>query len=755
MNERHLPRLNQIVRWSGDPWKVVRLDTAGVDLKNQVTGGLQTWALATWLRHWEDGNLDLPDRPGPLDRNRIRHNTYMRRKGAIWRVEAFKDGVIHLQNVRTDEVDTVSVKDWQDECWRGKAEAVDSPHSLLPEHIRDLLRIPLDGLPASMRAEVEKKAVFLYAYRNPEAFYQEKLPDLPVEARIRLTGRGAKRNLKAFLALVAEKFGLSKPGISSFYKWLAILEKAGGDIRALAPRYDLRGPHGRKIPAMLEQLLVNAMTKVWLDERKLTKTKVRAALEKLVDTWNEKHPHNKFECPTQSFVDRYIREEVDRHVAAARREGKEAADKRDKTIGDGVKTTVPLERVEVDHFRLSGLAVIDDITDEDLGLSYGTVALDHCTRMPLALTVHFDGEVIGAVFKCLRMIMTPKGFLRKLVPDLDYDFPTGVPMSLFFDLTSASNNAHVRKAMLVLNIRMLYARGRHPQLKACIERFIRTIREEALQPIVGPNPANRRKDDAPRKPDVAIKYSVLVRRLWTWICMVYAKSWHSGIEDVPIRAWQGHAANRLPRSLRPEDDLVVLLNRGAMCSPRRGTVTLDGLTWKGDPIKAITAHPSYRDGQEVEVLYDEYDLSQAWVINPFTGTIKKLKHAHDFMVGRTLTQHDRTLKRDGDRKRAIDTEELRLRKAEMLDEADEIRLNSSSLSAQAKSQISRFRGKAQRQPFGDDTGDVQPKPDAAAKPAKPSSAARSEAPAEAAAEAPPPEFTVTRKDRSKRGNGNG
>lgn len=199
----------------------------------------------------------------------------------------------------------------------------------------------------------------------------------------------------------------------------------------------------------------------------------------------------------------------------------------------------------------------------------------------------------------------------------------------------------------------------------------------------------------------------------------------------------------------------MLLNRREMCLPRRGTVTFDGLTWKGDPIKAITAHPSYREGQRVEVLYDEYDLSQAWVINPFTGTIKKLKHAHDFMVGRTETQHDRTLKRDRDREQAIDTEELRLRKAEMLEEADEILAGSPNLSAQARSQISRFRGKAQRQPFGDDTGDVQPKPGAAAKPAKPSSAAPSEAPAGAAAEAPPPEFTVTRKDRSKRGNGNG
>jgi putative transposase len=239
------------------------------------------------------------------------------------------------------------------------------------------------------------------------------------------------------------------------------------------------------------------------------------------------------------------------------RKGKQAADREFGPLEKGVVTTYFLQRVEVDHTKLpSGLKVVDDRTGEELGTVTVTVAYDHFTRMPHALLVHFEGETIGVVFCCLRMVMTPKDFLKKLVPNLDYQYPCGVPSSYFFDRAAASNTAHVQRVGAVLEIRIDYAVGECPNMKGSIERFIRLIKEEVSQPIVGPKPKSFREELASASIEVSIKYSVLVRRLWTWATVVYAKSWHGGISDVPLRRYQQSVAGRLPRALRKKDDLV-------------------------------------------------------------------------------------------------------------------------------------------------------------------------------------------------------
>ncbi|WP_176559965.1 MULTISPECIES: hypothetical protein [Acetobacterales] len=712
MSNRYLPRLGQIVRWDGHPWMVERLDNDGLDLRNRMTGEVLTWGLASWILHWQNGSLRQPTVPEPLDRRRLVRGTYIHRQGSVWRVKLFKSGLIHLENVKTDETAVVNNIAWQEECWRGESWVVDSPDADLPERIREVLRVPLDGLPSSMKAKVQWSAVFVEAYRDPERFYRERMPDLPVAERIDLSGRVSKATLLAFLKQVAKATGQKAPGVSTFYGWLNTLKQAGGDIRALAPRFDRQGPRGRKMPAMVEQWLIETITLVWLTRQENRKSKVWSALNDRVTNWNTANPDNQLWCPSESQVARYIREEVDQHVAVRRRKGKKEFDKV-RTIGNGVVTTFPLERVEVDHFRLRRIRVLDDRSGLDMGGAWVSIAYDHFTRMPLALIVHFAGETLGIGFSVLRMTMTPKGFLKKLVPNLDYEFPTGVPMSFFFDQAAATNNDHVRNASLVLDMIMDYAEGENPQLKACIERFIRNFREQAERPLAGPNPPSHREDNDPEKPDAIIRYSDLVRRLWTWVAMVYAKSWHTGIDDVPLRRWQEHTDRHPPRALRSEHDLTVLLTHRHMCLPLRGRVTTQGLTWHGEAIRQIVANPNYRKGTKIQVLFDEHDVSQAWVVNPFTGAIAKVEPFNRrLMVGLTLHQHDITLKFNRRLERTYDTDELRALKAALLEDATRLLASGKSLSKLKRNALVRFLMMNSNQPSGDDTGDVQPQPDA-------------------------------------------
>jgi putative transposase len=689
MSDARSPRLGHVVRWNGYPWKVDYAHEDGLDLVNLMTGEKQTWSLASWFGAWQTRELELPGTPEPLDRRRPSKGSFMRRDDLVWRVRTVRGGLIHLEDERTGEVSSLKLEDWQRECWEGTTEMVDSPNAALPESIRELLRVPLDGLSATMRAAVEHAVVFVNAYRDPDGFYRDFMPGVPSAERVRPKGKRSKPRLEPFLRLVAEATGLPKPGFSTFCKWMTKVDVADGDIRALAPRYDRRGPHERTMPAVVEQWLIEAITALWLTRKENPKRMVWERLDKKVRTWNEENPHQQLVCPTKSHVCRYIREEVDRYAAVRARKGKAVADGEFRAPGNGVVTTFPLERVEVDHFRLSGLEAIDPKTGLNLGTPWASLAYDHYTKMPLSLVVQFEGETLGAVFRCLKLVMTPKDWLRTTVPNLDYEFPSGVPVSFFFDRASASDTDHVRAAASVLNIIMDYAVGENPQMKGSIERFIRTTREANFKPLVGPKKTEFAAGGKQQK--VLIRLDVLERRLWNWVAMIYAKDWHGGIGEAPLHRWQRTICSRLPRALRRREDLTILLTRSEERFIRRGTVSLDGLEYKGLPLRAIASHPGYRPDMPVVIRYDEFDVGDAWVVNPFTGEITALEPSdRALMCGLSRHQHDRTLKHLGNRKKAYDTADLRDAKLAMMDEAIELLASQSRLSGEARAQAARF-----------------------------------------------------------------
>jgi hypothetical protein len=253
MTDPRTPILGQIVRWNGYPWKVEQVTDQGIGLRNLMTGERPTWHLGIWMGAWETGELTASRSPAALDKQRPRSGAFMRRAGTVWRIKTVRSGLIHLENVQTDEVAAVSVLDWQGECWEGATETLESPDEVIPESIRALLRIPLESMPTKMREYVEWGAIFAEAYRNPDAFNRKHCADLPPEEHVRPDGRRSKRYLDPFLRRIAKLTGLEKPGASTFCKWLAKLKLTNGDIRAIAPRHDRQGPHERRMSAMVEQ----------------------------------------------------------------------------------------------------------------------------------------------------------------------------------------------------------------------------------------------------------------------------------------------------------------------------------------------------------------------------------------------------------------------------------------------------------------------------------------------------------------------
>lgn len=704
----NLASRGEAVRWNGGTWKVDDLDEGGVHLRNVVTGQREGLSVNEWLSGVETSLIERRVRPSALGRGTPRKGAFMRWKDATWRVTVVRGGLINLQDVETDENGVISVRDWTAACFDGRAEMVEAPGAELDERTRAVLSVPIASMPESMRRKADNAALFFEAWRDPERFFREHMSHLPEAERV-APRHLSKRLVEPFLDMVASAHGTSRPGFSTFCKWLDKARQAGGDIRAAVPRHDLQGPQKRYMSPRVEQWLCEAIDNLWLTSRKNKKTKVHDELTAVVAAWNEANPDRSVRCPSMGHVARYMRQEVDRMVVVRRRGTKEEADRAFRQTGQGIQTSFVLERVEVDH-TLVQLNIRDDKTGVLLGYPWITAALDHYSRMPVAAHLNFGSQSLGANFQCLKQVMSPKTFLPSLVDDLDYEFPAGVPHSFFFDRGSDYDNASMRRVGQSLDIIIDYEPVACPEYKGAIERWWRTLKEDVVHGLPGARlPGSRDVAGVDADGEAYITYSEFVRRMWLWMSMVYAKSYHRGIDDIPLRRWQESADRTLPRALRKKDDLNVLLTRVERCPVSTRGVTHNGLTWGGEPLTNIMRNPAFRDGMKVEVRIDEHDVSRAWVINPFRLRDEQLKsalpkytrglsmHAHDCIL-RKVPKHDAgTL---GERSLLEGKQSLRDQEHALMTGAAR-RKGGKFSSAAAK-----FAGIGQRAPAGDDLGDV-------------------------------------------------
>lgn len=709
------PRRGRSVRMENAFWKITNLADHEINLVQSESGERRQISEATWVSGVQHGVIEMlgSRRPDLGDRDSLHAGIFMRRAKAVWCVKVIRDGVLHLSNTETKETDRLTMQQWQEGCFRGEIDMMGTPSAELPQRIRDLISVPVTNLPTLMLDYVSWAQTFVDAWRNPDLFYREHLPDVAESERLR-PRRLSKARLDPFLRVVADATGRDKPGASTFCKWLVKIDLAGGDIRAVAPRFDLRGPHHRYMAPRVEEWLMEAIDRVWLRRIKSKKKHVFDALGDAVGDWNQANPEYRLELPSEGHVNRYIRDTVDRYVAVARRKGKDAADLEFRQVGEGPVTTYFLERVEMDHTR-SDLEILHDNGKVKLGRPWITVALDHYTRLPIGIAVHFLDQSVAAVFQALRNMMTPKGYMSRLVPEIDYTYPSGVPVTAFMDRGSDWDSDQVRNALGCFGMIPEYEPVGCPFYKGAIERWNRTLQEEVSHTVPGATPPwdiDGYVWDGEGK--AYLTFSAYVRRVWRWVTMIYAKTWHRGIKGVPLDRWKESISRRLPRGLRKEDDLSILCNRVAECGVSNKGVEHEGLSWGGKYIEKIMANPAFRPGMKVKIRIDDEDVQNAWVINPFTAANEKLDPVlKTYMPGLNWYAHDMARKDSTVREKTARKESsMNASKKRQRLQAEGL-LEGGKASGKAQNAAARYMGIGSRAPCGDSTGSVLPDPDAA------------------------------------------
>jgi putative transposase len=305
--------------------------------------------------------------------------------------------------------------------------------------------------------------------------------------------------LTAVIADIAKTLGMSKsPSMHSVYKWWKKFHQSGEDILALTDKKT-----GKSGVRCFNETVLNEL-KAIIDEEYLTNTRPTASLVyKLfthrMEVLNSLRP-TPLKFPSKAQFYRIIKK-LNQYEKMVNREGKSKADKHFRSTGAGVKVSMILERVEVDHTPIDAL-IVDDVTGVTLGRPTLTVLIDVYSRMILGFYLGFEPASLVAVTRALRQAIMPKDDCADYLKGVSHEWPAyGIPMTIICDNGSEFHAETFHRLCGELNINIQYCPKLEAHYKGTVERVVGTINNEVCHNLPGSTSSsvNERGDYDPEK----------------------------------------------------------------------------------------------------------------------------------------------------------------------------------------------------------------------------------------------------------------
>ena len=233
-----------------------------------------------------------------------------------------------------------------------------------------------------------------------------------------------------------------------------------------------------------------------------------------------------------------------------RRYGLEAALKKHATAGIGLVVELPLERVEMDEWKvdlitfLAQIGFLEKLSPEmraeiETGRWYLTVALDVATRCFLAMRLSRTMSTDSAV-QTLEMITVDKQQWADAVGALSAWFMHGTPVSVATDNGSNYKSRKYRMAVQAIGSEPARPVAGAPQLRAFVERVFGSISTRLMQRLSGRTFSDiiERGDYDPGK-HVAHDADPLAFALIRWVVDIYHNTPRPELGgESPIQAWR-------------------------------------------------------------------------------------------------------------------------------------------------------------------------------------------------------------------------
>lgn len=486
--------------------------------------------------------------------------------------------------------------------------------------------------------------------------WQRPLDDVPEKARPQIARRHhyvsklfhcenkcfTKEKIAPFIEAMAEEIGDSNPpSASTLYRWYCRYVNGKG-IRALVPRYDLRGSRDRKCDQEVLDLLSESFEEAWRLSARVSMDDVRARLEGKLKRANEfRTETNQARLPSLRTLYRIWRD-TNAYDQLVLTEGESSARRKFRISRVGPQATHILERVELDHSPLD-LFLIDQRTWLPCGRPTLTLAIDVYSRMPLGYYLSFGGTSTTAVIGALRHAILPKIPCTETLPGLKVNHSWscyGLMETVATDNGAELHSAAVDDLALALKISLFYCPKRTPWFKGKIERFLKTLNYSFVHHLPGASLAHfhERGDYNPEK-NTVLTLSDFIHLLEKWLLDIYAQQIHRGIRTTPWSKWHealpGHRPN-LPASV---NELERYFGQTATRSLRHDGIWLKNIRYADDALLPILQ--AYGEGAKVKIVFNPENLESIDVWAPDAET-PVTTYAVDKAYARNLTllQHE-------------------------------------------------------------------------------------------------------------------
>lgn len=449
-----------------------------------------------------------------------------------------------------------------------------------------------------------------------------------------------EKSLKLLIHNVAKQIGDSKPpSWISVYRWCKQDQQSGHDIRALAGSEDKKGNRRGRLKTEVQDIIKLAINTVYLSKHESSAASVYREIQQLIYKANlVRASSDALEVPSYRTVLTNI-QQLDPMLVTEKRRGKRAAEREFRAYGQGVITTRPLERVEMDHTQLD-MFVIDDESHLPLGRPYLSVAQDHFTRSVVGFYISFTPPSAISVMECLKHAIIPKVGLNKKYPRIKNTWDVyGVFETLVVDNGKEFYSIALEEACLQLGINIQYSPPREPWYKSSIERYFGTVNKKLLDK----NPGKSKKELAqlaeydPSK-DAVIMFSSLLEIMHIWVVDIYQQSFNERIEDTPAVKWRKGVEAFPPVLPKSATEIEVVLGLHETRKIQPTGIQLAGLFYNSEDLALLRRR--LIDKPEVDIKIDPSDISHIYVLDPIEHEYLRVPAVNkEYTTGKTLFQH--------------------------------------------------------------------------------------------------------------------
>lgn len=438
-----------------------------------------------------------------------------------------------------------------------------------------------------------------------------------VEALLKLKMR-TRQDVKNF----AEQLGLS---VSHLY---ALLKRYQDETNwsCLVPHIEIGKPHAKRLPALAEQIIEEAIDQLYL-------SRAKAPMAEVIRECTRRCKSAGLKPPAANTVKSRILARDAQNVLASRRGKKEGRDKYAPMLGAYDEPRWPLQRVQIDH-TVADLFVVDEETRLPITRPILTVVIDEFSRMVLGFHLSLYAPSTLSVALALTQAILPKqNFLKSHCIQTPWD-AQGLPDMVFTDNATEFDSRGIVRGCAQYGIQARFRPLGAPHFGGRVERLLGSLAGRVrLMPGATMRSVAERGDGYDPEQYAALTLAEAETRIAMELLEVYHRTEHRAIGTTPLKLYEfgilgddktpGRGLPRMPSA--PQRLLLDFLPVQTRTIQTYG-IQIGFLRYHSPVLRGFQLGAN--KGKQFVVRYDPRDLSRVFLYSPEDGQYYEIPRAN-------------------------------------------------------------------------------------------------------------------------------